>query len=58
MAEHVHRLSSPVHGAAACTPAIVAGSGLGTFVALRLLYRAGIQAYSLPTVASHESRSL
>ena len=39
------------------TPAIVVGSGLGALGTLRLLHRAGIPAYSLPTVASHESRS-
>lgn len=38
-------------------PAIVVGSGLGALGALRLLHRAGIPAYSLPTVPSHESRS-
>jgi D-aspartate ligase len=39
------------------TPAVVVGSGLGALGALRLLRRAGIPAYSLPAVPSHESRS-
>ena len=38
-------------------PAVVVGSGLGALGALRLLRRAGIPTFSIPTTRSHESRS-